>query len=287
MWGRIGAAEGYIHTDCLTDTPLENLQLLYCVNNPCSTWAYLRSEPTTQSILLGEYNNGTYVRMLGETNEHWCYIQIGERSGYMMSDILSRQEEQTSQLTNIVSRASDGSYIHAYPAPNGQVLYFTALEEVNDVLHEDVNFDGQQNLVIITSQGASNEYCEFFVLSDGRYVMANHYGMEYGLLNYKLYPEKGIVSIYANNGNAGSLYEENLLRWEGTTLMRVRSAATSEKREKVWQEESYTQTTYTNELVLAVRDYTAGEPEGTIIYESVIDLNDMNSCAKEMKMEKL
>lgn len=68
--------------------------------------------------------------------------------------------------------------------------------------------------MIITSQGASNEYCEFFVLSDGRYVMANHYGMEYGLPNYKLYPEKGIVSIYANNGNGGSLYEENLLRWD-------------------------------------------------------------------------
>lgn len=145
VWVRIGAAEGYIHTDCLTDTPLENLQLLYCVNNPCSTRAYLRSEPTTQSSMLGEYNNGTSVRMLEETKEHWCYIQIGERSGYIRSEMLSRQEEQTSRVTNIVGRASDGSYIHAYPAPNAQVLYFTALEEVNDVRHEDVNFDGQQD----------------------------------------------------------------------------------------------------------------------------------------------
>lgn len=169
VYVRIGAAEGYVHSDCLSRQQPEPLQPVYYVNNLQSSWVHLRAQPTTASESLGQYDNGAAVMLLGETADHWCYVQAGNLTGYMMSSMLSptQEEMQTSRLTEIVGRTSDGQHIHAYQAENGQTLYFSAVAEELNMLYEDVNFDGHPDLVFFTFMGASNAYCEFFVWADG------------------------------------------------------------------------------------------------------------------------
>ena len=77
----------------------------------------------------------------------------------------------------IVGKTSNGEHIHAYTADNGQTIYFTALEPDPFITRQDVNFDGQEDLLVCVSAGASNGYFEFFVREDERYVQSSHDGL--------------------------------------------------------------------------------------------------------------
>ena len=178
----------------------------------------------------------------------------------------------------IVGRTSDGDYIHTYAAPNGQTIYFTALESEPKIIMQDVNFDGQEDLVVMTAMGASNFFCEFFVFDNGQYVQAEHAGLDYGLCNYELYPESGIVGSHANNGNAGAIHEDVLFRWEGTNLRLVRRATSEELTEFVFVGDIYTITTYLNRLHIVISDYSSGDYEGTVLWDNVVELDDMDAA---------
>lgn len=283
----IGTEEGYVDRDYLTREQPENRNPAYCVNNRDSSWVNLRSRPTTQSESLGRYNNGTEVVVLGETRNGWFYVSVGDKNGYMLGELLSpvQEEAQTSQPTEVVGQAGDGWLIHAYEADNGQMLYFTALESEVNILYEDVNFDGHQDLVIYTSLGASNAYCEFFVWSNGQYVMADHPAIGYGLCNYQLHPEMGrnMVSTHANNGSAGAEHEDCVFRWEGTRLKLIRRAVGELRTECTSDVETTTKTTWHNQLHITIRDYTVDRYEGTLIYEKTTELND--EIGRELEIE--
>ena len=193
----------------------------------------------------------------------------------------------SSGYAEIVGRASNGDYIHAYTAPNGQTIYFTALESEPNVLMQDVNFDGQEDLIVITSMGASNFFCEFFVLDNGQYVHAEHDGLGYGLCNYELYPEFGIVGSHANNGYAGALHEDTLFRWEGTGLRLIRKAISEELTGFDFVGDTYTITTYLNRLHIVISDYSSGDYEGNILWDNVIELDDMDAAMFEQERELL
>ncbi len=95
--------------------------------------------------------------------------------------------------TTVLGYMSDGDYIHQYVAPNGQLLWFTAMEEKPHIKQEDVNFDGAEDIVVFTILGASNFFTEFF-LYDAQadmYVLATHPGQEHGICNYGLHPALG------------------------------------------------------------------------------------------------
>ena len=272
----IGAEEGYVDLDYLTREQPESRNPVCLVNNPDSSWVNLRAKPTTQSESLGKYDNGTAVIALGETSTGWFCVSIGDQTGYMLAGMLSpvQEEVQMSRLTEVVGRTSDGWCIHAYEADNGQMLYFTALEAEVNILYDDVNFDGIQDLVIYTSMGASNAYCEFFVWHDGRYVMAEHPAIDYALPNYQLYPEKGIVATHANNGYAGAAYEECLFRWEGTKMKLIRRGVSENTKIHSFVNGVSTETTDHDKVTITVYDYTGDRAEGILLDERTVPLGD-------------
>ena len=193
----------------------------------------------------------------------------------------------SSGYAEIVGRTSDGDYIHTYVAPNGQTIYFTALESEPNIIMRDVNFDGQEDLVVMNVMGASNFFCDFFVFNNGQYVQAEHEGLSYGLCNYELYPETGIVGSHADNGYAGALHEDFLFRWEGTNLRLIRQGSSEELTETEFGDEAYTVTTYRNRLHIVIRDYSAGDYEGTVLWDNVIELDDMDAAMFEQERELL
>ena len=183
----------------------------------------------------------------------------------------------------IVGRTSDDEYIHAYTTPDGQTIYFTALESEPNILMRDVNFDGQEDLVVITSMGASNYFCEFFVFDNGRYVRTEHLGLSTGLCNYELYPELGIVGSHASNGYAGALHEDHLFRWEGTNLRLIRHGSCERLTELEHGDDAYTIKTYQNRLHSVIRDYSSGDDEGTVLWDHVSELVDMDAAMFEQE----
>ena len=122
----------------------------------------------------------------------------------------------------VVGRAGD-DYIHRWTAPNGQELYYVSKEEDPFVQMKDVNFDGVEDVVVITFRGAANFGVAFFVWNGGSYVLAEHPGAD-SLVNYDLYPEAGLIVTGVSDGVVGHTRE--LWRWNGTNLERMRHAVT-------------------------------------------------------------
>lgn len=217
---------------------------------------------------------------------------ISEKGGYFVKKGLFLVLPITLMLpaavrAEIVGHTSDGAYIHAYAAPNGQMIYFTALESEPNIIMRDVNFDGQEDLIVMTSMGASNFFCEFFVFDNGQYVQAEHNGLGGSLCNYELYPESGIVGSHANNGYAGALHEYYLFRWEGTNLRLIRRGSSEELTETEFGDEAYTVTTHRNRLHIVIRDYSAGDYEGTMLWDNVVELDEMDAAMFDQEQELL
>ena len=120
-------------------------------------------------------------------------------------------------------------YIHRIEAPNGQALYYLSKEEEAFVTCRDVNFDGMEDIVVISAQGASNTWFLFFVWDGENYVRAGwDAGDDTGLPNYELLAGDGLVLASSNDGWVGGLHHRRLYRWEGTDLRLVRSAVSEE-----------------------------------------------------------
>lgn len=163
----------------------------------------------------------------------------------------------------IVGHTQD-AYIHRCAAPNGQEVYFTSDMEEPVMEYEDVNFDGQDDLVVITSLGVNNAFYEFFVLEDGRYVPAEHL---YPLANYTL-DDRGYVLSWSSDGMAGALFEAYLYRWEGRELIPVRTLVSREVEDTDWLEDRYVVTTYLDRFHVALTG-TQYE-DGVLLQESTL-----------------
>jgi hypothetical protein len=169
--------------------------------------------------------------------------------------------------TTLVADMGTKGYIHRCTAPNGQELYFNARAEEPGIEIEDVNFDGLDDLVIITGRWAKCDTALFYVYdpADG-YVFVCETARDEGLMNYTLYPQYGLVGTHISNGSAGLEHENCLYRWEGNDLTCIRRAYSENYIETVWNGEMYTQNIYTDRFCCNVYDYTTGEAEGTVIY---------------------
>lgn len=181
----------------------------------------------------------------------------------------------------IVGKTSAGEYIHTYVTEQGRRIYFTALEEEPYIQRADVNFDGAEDIAVVVSLGASNYYSEFFVWDGEKYVQAAHEGMDYGLCNYQLYPEKGLVLSQANNGFAGALHEMCLFRWEGTELKLIRRAVAEQESEYIWYDDGYALRSCDNRLRVTVRAYNAQTGEWEMSMDECVSLQDENWYARE------
>ena len=163
----------------------------------------------------------------------------------------------------IMGRTQD-VYIHRCVAPNGQEVYFTSDMEEPIMEYEDVNFDGQDDLVVITALGVSNAFYEFFVLEDGRYVPAEH---PYPLINYTL-DDRGYVLSWGSNGMAGALFEAYLYRWEGREMIPVRALVSQEVEETDWLEDRYVVTTYMDRFRVTLTE--SQYEDGVLLQESTL-----------------
>ena len=136
---------------------------------------------------------------------------------------------------DIVGVTQEEGYIHRYEAPNGQSLYFASPLEEPWIEFQDVNFDGVEDIVILTILGASNAFYEFFVWNGGDYVRANRPDGS-AIINYAL-DERGYVYSRGSNGMAGALFEARIFRWQGRDLIPVRTMVSQEETTTRWEED--------------------------------------------------
>ena len=274
-WVMIGDEVGYMLREYLTLEDTARLGPWCVVDDPYSTWVNLRMTPSMDGFIVMCPDNGTAVHILGEAANGWSYVECEGVKGYMVTDFLSPMEAEEAARTTIVGTAPDGDYIHRYAAPNGQLLYFVALEENPYINLDDVNFDGHADIVVFSVLGASNFFTDFFVYDQGsgQYVRAQTDSGEELLCNYQLYPEYGLVLSQSNNGNAGLLHVINLYRWEGTNLKLLRRAVSDEWSESSFEGSTYTQIINGDHLHITVRDYTDGY-DSAVIFDQVLTKED-------------
>lgn len=163
-------------------------------------------------------------------------------------------------------------YIHRIEAPNGQALYYLSKEEEAFLTYRDVNFDGMEDIVVISSQGASNTWFLFFVWDGENYVRAGwDAGDDTGLPNYELLAGDGLVLASCNDGWAGGLHHRWLYRWEGTDLRLVRSAVSEEYQEMAvdGQTGAVVTTTYNDRMSVCVIE--PGDEGGQrVLWEGIV-----------------
>ena len=63
----------------------------------------------------------------------------------------------------IIGQTTENEYIHRLIADNGQELCFVSGEKDPCLSYTDVNFDGINDVVILTQRGASNFVYQFFI----------------------------------------------------------------------------------------------------------------------------
>ena len=95
------------------------------VNNPKSTQVlYLRESPSQSARSLGQYVNGTQVKVVsyGAT---WCEVYVGTRHGYMMTRYLSFDGTYVTPMPNYVYVTPTPQIIYITPTPTPLVQYIT------------------------------------------------------------------------------------------------------------------------------------------------------------------
>ena len=97
------------------------------VNNPKSTQVlYLRESPSQSAKALGQYANGTQVKVVsyGAT---WCEVYVGTRHGYMMTRYLSFNNHYVTPTPEIlyVTPAPTPQLVSVTPTPTPLVQYIT------------------------------------------------------------------------------------------------------------------------------------------------------------------
>lgn len=92
------------------------------VNNPRSTQVLnLRETPSQSARSIGQYRNGTQVKVVAYGNT-WCEVYVGTRHGYMMTRYLSFNG---SYVQPAVTAAPTPVYIYVTPTPSPVYVYVT------------------------------------------------------------------------------------------------------------------------------------------------------------------
>ena len=111
-WWKIsgGGLVGYMYSTYLTggggggggSQPVPKVSQTAYVSNPRSTQVLnLRARPSQSSRSIGQYRNGTQVRVVGSSGD-WCEVYVGTRHGYMMT----RYQPQTKKSPEVIQPAS-------------------------------------------------------------------------------------------------------------------------------------------------------------------------------------
>ena len=191
----------------------------------------------------------------------------------------------SSACAEIVGMTTDDTapyiYIHRYDA-DGQDIYFVSMEEEVYAQNTDVSFDGVEDLLLITHMGAQNIGYLIYLKTEDGYVLANPDGLVW---NYRLDEERKLLISSAINGFAGALREDTVYRWEDGALVKLRTAFAEQKEEIEFLEDGYRLTSYDEQLVRRVVDYTEDAGEGTVLWQDEVTLEDMDDPARFNELE--
>ncbi len=178
----------------------------------------------------------------------------------------------SSQAEVLGTGNEDGDFYIQRLHIQGQDLFFTSMEEEISTLEMDVNFDGKADLLLTTRMGASNLGQLIYLATDEGYQPASC-----GLVwNLGLDEERKLLISEINNGMAGALRDFSVYRWDGLTPVKVRDGSSCEKEEFVSTAEGYEIIHYNRVLTRRIWDYTSGEPNGSLIWEDEITVDEMN-----------
>ena len=91
----VGSQEGYMKSEYLRlgddRESVQSKQPLAAIR--AKNWVNLRSAPSKEAPVAGRLYPGDAVTLLGETSEHWGYVQFGDQCGYVMSQFYGIHEE--------------------------------------------------------------------------------------------------------------------------------------------------------------------------------------------------
>lgn len=150
----------------------------------------------------------------------------------------------------IIGQTTENEYIHRLIADNGQELCFVSGEKDPYLSYADVNFDGINDVVILTQRGASNFVYQFFIFDGEQYVLC-----PLTFTNYDLDAEHKIVRSSVNGGLAGGIHRETLYRFDGTEAVLLRWAVGEEKEDWTFDADGYTVRHYNDVLTLQVWEH--------------------------------
>ena len=88
MYVRIGQTEGYMDADYLASAKPARYGVERIIRNSRSTGLNLRSIPSTGGERLAFAPNYSYVTLLGELSDGWCYVEYDGMLGYMLGTSL-------------------------------------------------------------------------------------------------------------------------------------------------------------------------------------------------------
>ena len=196
----------------------------------------------------------------------------------------------TAACAEVVGVTPEGKYIVAYQADNGQMLYCISCVPEPVVERQDVNFDGQEDIVF-SINGETLKLYEFFIWDGAQYVLAMHpctndYSLKGPVCNYALYPEYGLVYAYVNIGENGNHFIKYLMRWDGTDLVLLRRAEGKFYSDYDEKDGAHIVRQYWDQVQIDVRDYTQ-DPWGSVLYSRILSLNEMNDEAHKQVDEAL
>ncbi len=270
----IGAQNGYIMGKYLqADFPSG---VDYQIARVSASSVNFRAKPTKDSKVMRVLKQGDEMTVWGQTANDWYYVLADDGAvGYVMPKYTEMGENEPQRIAiRRVGESYTNDFIYAFTAPNGQEIFFTAMEDPSVKL-EDVNFDGQDDLVVTIIRGASNFYTEFYVWNGKEYVRAKHYAIDYAPVNYSLLPDQKLVLSQANNGYAGSLFEKLLFQWDGTDLKAVRRISSVENEVHTDTENGFSIAYELNRLLVRVWDYEQTGGQDDLVYETVVNADDI------------
>lgn len=89
---RIGCTEGYIDADYLASTAPTRYGETRIIRNNHATGLNLRSLPSTGGEMLDFAPNYSYVTVLGDLSDGWCYVEYNGTQGYMLGNALEKNK---------------------------------------------------------------------------------------------------------------------------------------------------------------------------------------------------
>ena len=159
----------------------------------------------------------------------------------------------------IIGQTTENEYIHRLIADNGQELCFVSGEKDPYLSYTDVNFDGINDVVILTQRGASNFVYQFFIFDGEQYVLCP--------LTFTNYDHR-----------------ETLYRFEGTEAVLLRWAVGEEKEDWTFDADGYTVRHYNDVLTLQVWEHDP-DMDGILIFEQDVSTEDENALREAFQAE--